>query len=184
MLNILMNLGCVVPVIAYVGYLVDARLGGLLRVERATPSHLEMALHMAFSVFVNEVTFFYGHWLFHANKTLYKKFHKVHHEFTAPNALAAVYCHPVELIVSDFLPLGAGIFLFRAHYVTGLIWILAAVLGTQTHHCGYRWPWIPGHGHQPNFHDVHHEKFNVNYGNLRFLDMIHGTMAVEHSKGA
>ena len=28
---------------------------------------------------------------------------------------------------------------------------------------------------RPNFHDYHHEKFKVNYGNVGILDMLHGT---------
>ena len=29
--------------------------------------------------------------------------------------------------------------------------------------------------HQPKFHDLHHEFFNGNYGNVGFLDWLHGT---------
>ena len=47
-----------------------------------------------------------------------------------------------------------------------------AVLGTQTHHCGYRWPWTPGFDHQPDFHDFHHEKFNTNYGLTGWCDAL------------
>jgi hypothetical protein len=44
------------------------------------------------------------------------------------------------------------------------MWTIFAVLGTMTHHCGYDWPWMWYVDHQPNFHDYHHEKFNVNFG--------------------
>ena len=44
----------------------------------------------------NEVFFFYSHWLLH-QKGLYKRFHKLHHEFHMPIALAALYAHPVEV---------------------------------------------------------------------------------------
>jgi sterol desaturase/sphingolipid hydroxylase (fatty acid hydroxylase superfamily) len=127
-------------------------------------------------ILCNEILFFYGHWLFHANKFLYGKIHKIHHEFKAPIALAAVYCHPIELFVSDFLPLGVGVVSFNLNMYFGMLWVIFAVLGTQTHHCGYRWPWIGSHGSQPDFHDYHHEKFNCNYGNIGFLDALHGTL--------
>ena len=35
-------------------------------------------------------------------------------------------------------------------------------------------PWA-GSDHQPAFHDKHHEKFKGNYGNMQWLDFIHGT---------
>lgn len=172
-----------IPLIGAASYAVNRASGGVIRFDGPVPSHLEMALNMFFAVLVNELVFFYVHWLFHANKWLYKHVHKVHHEFTAPNALAAIYCHPAELVLADFIPLGTGIFLFRFHYVTVVVYIVFTVLGTQTHHCGYRWPWIPSHGNQPTFHDTHHEKFNVNYGNMGFFDAIHGTLRAPAPKG-
>ena len=53
---------------------------------------------------VNEVLFFYVHWTFHA-KSLYSKYHKQHHEFTAPFALAAL-C--VRLLASRPLSLSSA----------------------------------------------------------------------------
>ena len=37
------------------------------------------------------------------------------------------------------------------------------------------WPWMWYVDHQPNFHDFHHEKFNVNYGMTSWLDRFHQT---------
>jgi methylsterol monooxygenase len=140
------------------------------------PGPFEIFWSCAACIITNEICFFYGHWLFHANKFFYGKIHKIHHEFKAPIALAAVYCHPIELFVSDFFPLGVGVISFNLNLYFGMVWVVFAVLGTQTHHCGYRWPWIGSHGSQPDFHDYHHEKFNCNYGNIGFLDALHGTL--------
>ncbi|EER03444.1 Lathosterol oxidase, putative [Perkinsus marinus ATCC 50983] len=139
------------------------------------PSKLEIAVQMIYFILVNEFLFFYGHWLFHASPFLYKKIHKVHHEYPAPNAFASLYCHPLELLIADFIPLGAGAFFLGSHCSTFLLWSIYAVLGTEGHHSGIRWPWIMWFDHQPDFHDFHHQKFNVNYGNIGFLDRIHGT---------
>lgn len=170
--NVLINT-CLVPVIA----LVIGLTVSFVPSDFEIPGPFEMLLSTLISIYINEVLFFYGHWMFHANKFLYANVHKVHHEFKSPTALAAVYCHPVELVVADFGPLGAGIIMFNHNLYFAAVFTLFAVLGTQTHHCGFRWPWIAEHGRQPDAHDYHHEKFTCNYGNIGFLDAIHGTGA-------
>ena len=36
-------------------------------------------------------------------------------------------------------------------------------------------PWIADFDHQPDFHDFHHCRFSCNYGNIGWLDALHGT---------
>mmetsp|Transcript_73452 Transcript_73452/g.206256 ORF Transcript_73452/g.206256 Transcript_73452/m.206256 type:complete len:298 (+) Transcript_73452:86-979(+) len=144
------------------------------------PSHKEMTLHIIGYVLVDEVLFYYGHRALH-HKSVYRHCHKMHHEFTAPNGLVATYCHPVEMVVSNLIPLFGGCIPLQSHGFTILCWVVFGVLGTQTHHCGYHWPWM-FYDHQPSFHDFHHQKFDCNFGNITWLDKLHGTdkMWVEH----
>jgi sterol desaturase/sphingolipid hydroxylase (fatty acid hydroxylase superfamily) len=174
--NVTFNLVVLTPICCY-GFILAGRFGWCqIDREGPAPHRLVVGAQLATFSMVNEVIFFYGHWLCHAVTPLYIAVHKQHHEFPAPNALAALYCHPVEFILLDILPLSAGFVLFGCHFSTLLAWVVACMMGTQTHHCGHRWPWIMGSSHQPDFHDYHHERFHCNYGNVGLFDWIHGTL--------
>ena len=123
---------------------------------------------------VNETTFYYAHRALHQGR-LYRLIHKKHHEFTAPYALAALHAHPVELLVADLIPFSLGFILFNPHIFFMFLWVTAASLGTQTHHSGYRLPWIASFDEQPDFHDFHHQRFDCCYGAVGWFDKLHGT---------
>lgn len=122
----------------------------------------------------NELMFYWSHRLLHHPK-LYGKFHKKHHEYSAPFALAAIYCTPLEMIVSNLWPFLGVVSVFRFHLFFAYCWVGNAVMGTQTHHSGHKWPWMTVLDHQPKFHDLHHKYFNCNYGNVDFFDRLCGT---------
>ena len=78
-------------------------------------------------------------------------------------------------MLSDIVPLGAGLIVAHAHAFFALMWIVTAVIGTQVHHSGFRLPWHFNPDEQPDFHDFHHYRFNCCYGNIGWLDALHGT---------
>lgn len=175
--NLLIGQVCVlIPLSLIMGIASQEYDVGLRYVETLEmPSTWEMVIDIFCAIIVDEILFYYGHRLFHESTYLYKNIHKIHHEFQFPCALVAAYSHPIEMLVSNVLPLGMGLIIFRANPFTTMVWSCAAVCGTQTHHSGYRWPYTMSFDEQPNYHDYHHKEFTTNYGLLGWLDKLHGT---------
>ncbi len=140
------------------------------------PSFYDRLLSLISVILMNEILFYYTHRALH-HPYLYKKFHKMHHEFTSPIGLVAIYCTPFEFIVSDLMPLSVGLFFPHTHHVYfALVWIISANIATQVHHSGILTPYRLGIDEQPEFHDIHHKYFNCNYGAIGILDRLHGTV--------
>ena len=154
-----------------------------VRHDDTLPPYSERAWMLVAHLLVNELLFFYAHWALHKG-ALYRRIHKIHHEFTAPFALAALYAHPIEFVPADLIPFTAGFLIFRPHIFFVFMWIVGACLGTQTHHSGYRLPWIADFDENPDFHDFHHQRFNCCYGNIGWLDALHGTARPYHAAKA
>ncbi|XP_051536604.1 fatty acid hydroxylase domain-containing protein 2 [Myxocyprinus asiaticus] len=143
---------------------------------RGEPCTLELPtfhwvlLELAFCGLMEEILFYYTHRLVH-HPSLYKKIHKIHHEWTAPIGVVSLYAHPVEHVLSNMLPALIGPVLLGSHLATTSLWFTIALLVTTISHCGYHLPLLPS----PEFHDFHHLKFNQCYGVLGVLDRLHGT---------
>lgn len=108
--------------------------------------------------------------MFH-HRTMYKTFHKKHHEWTAPIALTALYNHPIDHLISNILPAVLGPALMQSHLFTNWLWLTWASFRTLSDHSGYQLPGFPS----PRMHDYHHLKFNECYGVWGLADFIHGT---------
>jgi len=177
--NLFLNFGVSIPLAMYAMYRFSTYLShhyGLsigLRMDPDLPSLFEVFYVAIFSFLWDEVFFFYSHWALHYGP-LFRNIHKIHHEFNAPIALAAVYAHPIEAIVGNYIASAGGAYLCNGHILLAYIGAVVGIFLTQFHHCGYRLPFTEIQN-QPDFHDFHHEKFNGNYSAFGLMDKIHGT---------
>ncbi|CAL1289043.1 unnamed protein product [Larinioides sclopetarius] len=137
---------------------------------KSLPPFRGILMEIAFCVFMEEIGFYYSHRLLH-HPRFYKHIHKMHHEWTSPIAITAIYCHPVEHLLSNLMPALLGPLILGSHMFTSWIWFSLALLSTLNSHCGFHFPFFPS----PEAHDFHHLKFNENYGVLGILDRLHGT---------
>lgn len=146
-----------------------AGLKSTYRIETSLPGPVEIIRDVFLSLLMREALFYYSHRILHI-PTLYIRIHKKHHRFTAPIALAAQFAHPIEHIFANTLPISLPPQLLGSHVVTFWVFLAYELVNTATVHSGYDF-----FCHKARAHDLHHEKFNLNYGSLGLLDWVHGT---------
>jgi fatty acid hydroxylase domain-containing protein 2 len=137
---------------AYASYSLK-KLKGFSENFRQVPSFERVLIDLFVCIIVDEIGFYYSHRLFHY-KFFYKHIHKQHHLWQSPIAITATYCHPVEHILSNLLPVAGGSIIMQSHTSVMWIWLTLATLTTLTTHSGYHLPFC----HSSEFHDYHHLK--------------------------
>jgi sterol desaturase/sphingolipid hydroxylase (fatty acid hydroxylase superfamily) len=139
------------------------------RFDATLPPLSEVVRDFTIAIILREILFYYSHRMLHL-KPFYARIHKFHHRFTAPVALAAQYAHPIEHLLANVLPVALPCILLKSHILTFWIFLAFELFETATVHSGY--DFLNGAAKK---HDLHHEKFVMNFGALGFLDWMHGT---------
>jgi sterol desaturase/sphingolipid hydroxylase (fatty acid hydroxylase superfamily) len=133
---------------------------------------------------LSDIWFYYMHRLMH-HKYFYC-WHKDHHAFIHPYALAGLYCSPVEMIIVNQLSVSIPMQMLGYTYNEIIFFTVLIALNILKGHSGLqlyltenKWSHklaVILFGNK--MHDLHHELLNVNYGSLYLMDFIHSTHRV------
>lgn len=80
------------------------------------------------------------------HKFFYKRFHKIHHEWTASVSIVSLYCHPFEYLIANMWPTFMGPLVIKCHITTFWAWLLVLLIGTLGDHSGYHLPFLHSSG--------------------------------------
>jgi len=131
------------------------------------PPLSEVGRDFMIALLLREVLFYTSHRALHHPK-IYAQIHKQHHKFTAPMAFAAQYAHPIEHLLANTMPIVLPLMLMRANILTFGLFLTSQLVETSSVHSGYDFAWARAH-------DLHHEKFRMNYGAIGIMDKLLGT---------
>lgn len=147
------------------------------------PSWQTMVYQILIFFVVEDAWHYWLHRMLHT-PMMYKKIHKLHHQYSAPFGLAAEYASPLEVMILAFGTVGVPVMWSaitgNLHILTMYIWIVLRLFQAIDAHSGYEFPWSL-HNILPfwagaDHHDVHHEKFLGNYSSsFRWWDVAFGT---------
>jgi len=141
-----------------------------MRSDLPLPGPMETVANWIVCVLCAEIGFYHVHRLLHLPR-FYAKFHKKHHEFTAPVALATTYCTMTEHAFSNVIPVLIGHTIFGSHFTIYVMTFLDLSGVSMLSHCGYNIPGLSGSLR----HDYHHFAFTENFGPTGLLDAWYGT---------
>eukprot|EP00300_Choanocystis_sp_HF-7_P012229 c17800_g2_i1.p1 GENE.c17800_g2_i1~~c17800_g2_i1.p1 ORF type:complete len:432 (-),score=65.23 c17800_g2_i1:612-1907(-) len=111
--------------------------------------------------------FYFAHRFLHI-RALYKFVHSLHHRNTDIEPFAGLCMHPIEHLYY-FSCVGPSLYLFLSPF--HMLWNgLHLVLSPAASHSGWE-----DHWHSDQFHYLHHQKFECNYGTQAPLDKLFGT---------
>lgn len=144
------------------------------------PHWTTMAYQIAIFFVLEDAWHYWFHRALHT-PMLYKKIHKLHHQYSAPFGLAAEYASPIEVMILGIgtvgIPIAWAACTGNLHILTMYCWIVLRLFQAIDAHSGYEFPWSLHHilpfWAGADHHDVHHEKFLGNYSSsFRWWDAV------------
>jgi methylsterol monooxygenase len=167
--------GLTIPFISYIPHLIDI----------PTTTILFCILRYSSLILFAEIWFYYMHRLMHHR--YFYRWHKDHHSFIHPHALAGLYCSPVEMILVNQLALSIPFQILGYNYCEMVIFLCLVALNVLKGHSGLEYYLTEDNLKNKillflfgnRMHDIHHEYLNVNYGLFYILDPLHGTQRLD-----
>ena len=150
------------------------------------PSFPVMVSQVVFFTLCEDFFAFAAHVLLH-HPLLYKRIHKVHHEYFNTIAYSVDYMHPIETLFSELVAKNAGPVMMggKAHILTIMVYLILQSVESAECHSGYSFPFaVAPTKHLPfaapaSFHNHHHLINNGNFANtFVFWDAIFGTTSI------
>jgi Delta7-sterol 5-desaturase len=132
-------------------------------------------------LFLHDTYFYWTHRWLHL-PSIYRRFHKVHHESINPTPWTSFSFDPVESMMTAII-IPILVFIIPIHISMLILLLTLMTIFGVVNHTGYEvYPrsWMRGFWSQnwitPTHHTLHHHKFNCNYGlYFRFWDKLMNT---------
>jgi sterol desaturase/sphingolipid hydroxylase (fatty acid hydroxylase superfamily) len=140
-----------------------------------------MLIDLAVAVVFENIVEYYWHVLMHT-RVCYNWFHKHHHYYKAPQPFDDMMIHPLEGFGYYCILYAPPFVLAQMHIVAYVLYMIIMGICGVLDHSGVKFsisvplgPWrLPIYNTVD--HDLHHEKFNVNYAfPSPYMDYLHGT---------
>ncbi len=101
-------------------------------------SHFGCIFQLAMFIFIFEFVFYMTHRMLHI-PFIFDRVHEIHHRARICIGFGAIYCHPLEFLVGNILPVLLGpLLLQKSHNATLCLWAVLVAFTTVCSHSGYK----------------------------------------------